>query len=61
MITITQESVNNSSIRAAPPEAVKEIGKVFPQLLQCMRDTSEGLHIMFSKLDISNGFWRLVM
>jgi hypothetical protein len=61
VITITQESVNDSIVRAALPEVVKEIGKVFPQLLQCMRDTSEGLHILFSKLGISNGFWRLVM
>ncbi len=58
MITIMQESVNNSTVLAAPPEAVKEIGKVFPRLLQYMRDTPEGLHILFSKLDISNGFWR---
>ncbi len=61
VITITQESVNNSTVLAAPPEAVKEIGKVFPWLLQYMRDTPEGLHILFSKLDISNGFWRLVV
>ncbi len=26
-----------------------------------MRDTPDGLYILFSKLDISNGFWRLVM
>jgi hypothetical protein len=60
MITMTQESVNDSTILAALPEAVKEIRKVFPRLLQYMRDTSEGLHILFSKLDISNGFWHLV-
>ncbi len=61
MITITQESMNNSNVRAAPPEAVKEIGKVFPQLLQYMQDAPEGLHILFSKLDISDGFWHLVV
>ncbi len=26
-----------------------------------MHDTPEGLHILFSKLDISDGFWRLVV
>ena len=26
-----------------------------------MRDTPEGLHILFSKLDISDGFWRLIV
>ncbi len=61
MITITQQSVNNSTVRAAPPEAVKQIRKVFPWLLQYMRDTPEALHILFSKLDISNGFWHLVV
>ncbi len=40
---------------------VKEIGKVFPRLLQYMRDMPEGLHILFSKLDISNKFWHLVV
>jgi hypothetical protein len=61
MITITQESVNNSTILAVPPEAVKEMGNVFPRLLQYMRDTPEGPHILFIKLDISDGFWRLVV
>jgi hypothetical protein len=26
-----------------------------------MHDTPPGLHILFSKLDISNGFWRLIV
>jgi hypothetical protein len=53
--------VNESTVLTAPSKAVKEIGKVFPRLLQYMRDTPEGLHILFSKLDISNRFWRLVV
>ncbi len=53
--------MNDSTVLNAPSEAVKEIGKVFPRLLQYMRDTPEGLHILFSKLDISDGFWRLVV
>jgi hypothetical protein len=61
VVTITQESVNASTILTAQSEAVKEIGKVFPRLLQYMQDTPDGLHILFSKLDISNGFWRLVV
>jgi hypothetical protein len=54
VITIMQESINDSTVIAAPPEAVKEIGRVLPRLLHYMRDTPEGLHILFSKLDISN-------
>ncbi len=61
VIMIMQESMNNSTVLAALPEVVKEIGKVFPWLLQYMQDTPEGLHILFSKLDISNGFWHLVV
>ncbi len=49
------------TVFTAPSEAVKEIGKVFPRLLQYMRDTPDGLHILFSKLNISDGFWRLVV
>jgi hypothetical protein len=61
VVTIMQESVNESTILKAPSEAVKEIGKVFPHLLQYMLNTPEGLHILFSKLDISDGFWCLVV
>ena len=30
-------------------------------MLQYMRDTPAGLHILFSKLDISDGFWWLIV
>jgi hypothetical protein len=40
---------------------VREIGKVLPRLLTYMRDTPAGLHILMSKLDISDGFWRLIV
>ncbi len=58
---VTQASVNDSTVLRAPSVAMKQIGKVFPHLLQYMRDTPEGLHILFLKLDISNGFWHLVV
>jgi hypothetical protein len=61
MVTVTQASVNDTTILNAPSVPVKEIRNVLPRLLQCMRDTPRGLHILFSKLDISNGFWRLVV
>ncbi len=34
---------------------------MLPRLLHYMRDTPQGLHILFCKLDISDGFWRLVI
>ncbi len=61
VVTVTQESVNDSTVLNAPSEAVKEIEKLFPHLLQYMCNTPEGLHILFSKLDISDEFWHLVV
>ena len=61
VITATQESVNDTTSLTAPSTPVKEIGKVLPRLLQYMRDTPRGVHILFTKLDISDGFWRLVI
>ena len=61
VVTITQKSVNETTVLTAPAIPVKEIGKVLPRLLQYMRDTPKGLHILFSKLDISDGFWQLVI
>jgi hypothetical protein len=61
VVTITQKSVNETTVLTAPTIPVKEIGKVLPRLLQYMRDTPTGLHILFSKLDISDGFWRLTI
>ena len=52
VITVTQHSVNNTTVLTAPSVPVKEIGKLLPRLLQYMRDTPVGLHILFSKLDI---------
>jgi hypothetical protein len=61
VVLISQERVNDSTLLTAPSTLVKEIGKVLPRLLQYMRDTPAGLHILFCKLDISNGFWHLVV
>ena len=61
IITIMQDSVNNTTALQAPSELVKEIGKVLLRLLHYMRDTPGGHHILFCKLDIRDGFWRLVV
>jgi hypothetical protein len=60
VVTVTQKNVNDNTFLTAPTIPVKEIGKVLPRLLQYMRETPPGLHILFCKLDISNGFWHLV-
>jgi hypothetical protein len=61
LITITHKSVNELTVLQAPSQSVKEIRKVLPRLLQYMHDTPPGLHILFSKLDISDGLWRLIV
>jgi hypothetical protein len=61
VVTVVQASVNDTTVLTAPSVPVKEIGKVLPRLLNYMRDTPEGLYILFSKLNISDGFWRLIV
>ena len=56
VVTAVQASVNYTTLFTAPTIPVKEIGKVLPRLLHYMRDTPMGLHILFSKLVISDGF-----
>ncbi len=56
-----QASVNDTTALQAPKNAVRKIGKVLPHLLTYMRDTPAGLHVLMLKLDISDGFWRLIV
>jgi hypothetical protein len=58
---VTQESVNSTTVLTALSIPVKEIEKLLPQLPHYMRDTPQGLHILFCKLDISDSIWRLVI
>ncbi len=59
--TAIQGSVNDTTVIEAPSIPVKEIGKVLHRLLHFMKITRAGKWILFSKLDISDGFWRLVV
>jgi hypothetical protein len=45
IVTITQESINDTTVLQAPSALVKEIGRVLPRLLHYMQDTPAGLHI----------------
>ncbi len=56
IVTVTQESVSSTTVLMAPSIPVKEIGKMLPRLLYYMRNTPRGLHILFCKLDVSDGF-----
>jgi hypothetical protein len=58
---VLQESVNDTSERLAPSHPVKELGKVLPRLFEFMASTPEAEEIRFSKIDLSDGFWRMVV
>jgi hypothetical protein len=58
---ILQESVNDSTIRLAPDEPVKELGNVLPRLLDFMMTVPAEEHIHFQKVDLADGYWRMIV
>jgi hypothetical protein len=58
---ILQASVNDATVRLAPEEPVKELGKVLPRLLDFMATVPMEEHIHFSNMDLVDGYWRMVV
>jgi hypothetical protein len=58
---LLQEAVNDTTECNAPPEGVKAIGQVMPRLFQFMADTPADKVVDFSKIDLSNGFCRMIV
>jgi hypothetical protein len=56
-----QESVNDTTVRQAPEKPVKEIGYVPNRLLDFMRTVPPEEHIQFAKLDLADGYWRMLV
>jgi hypothetical protein len=56
-----QLSVNDTTARQAPEGPVKELGNVLPRLLDSMATVPPEEHIHFSKLDLANGYWRMIV
>jgi hypothetical protein len=56
---VIQKSINDTTTRLAPVEPVQEIGKVLPRLFHFMAATPADQEIRLSKVDLSDGFWRL--
>ena len=53
-------SVNESSTPLAPPEALDQMGEALPRLIEALALAPEdGGAVVFAKLDIKDGFWRL--
>ena len=54
-------SVNEASKECAPMEAMNQIGQVLPRIIEAMAHApTENGSILMSKLDIKDGFWRMV-
>jgi hypothetical protein len=58
---LLQEAVNDTTVPLAPRRPVREIGKVLPRVLEFMASREEGQDILLSKVDLSDGFWRIIV
>ena len=56
---ILQPSVNASTTALSPRPPVQELGKVLPRIFDFMAAVAPEESIMFSKIDLSDGFWRI--
>ena len=53
-------SVNEATTPLAPPEALDQMGEALPRLIEALANAPEdGGAVVFAKLDIKDGFWRL--
>jgi hypothetical protein len=57
---LLQEAVNNTTVPLAPRRPIWEIGKVLPRVFKFMASRPEGQTIILSKVDLSDGFWRII-
>ena len=56
------KSVNDDTIKMAPQESMNQLGKTLKRIIAALADCQEADRtMMFSKLDIKDGFWRLVV
>ena len=54
-------AVNDTTLRQSPEYPVKELGRVLPRIFRFMADVPAEETIMFSKIDLSDGFWRMLV
>jgi hypothetical protein len=58
---VVQESINDTTKKLAPQGPVREIGQVLPRIFHFMATTPADQEIRWSKVDLSDGFWRLIV
>jgi hypothetical protein len=58
---IVQQSVNDSTTHLPPTESIQELGRVLPRVLDFMTEVPAEEKILFSKIDLSDCFWRTIV
>ena len=58
---IIQQAVNATTAQTSHPSALSYLGSTLPRILKFIAHAPEDLPIYFSKYDISDGFWRMVV
>jgi len=55
-------SVNNNTVITAPQHSMRQLGQVLPRLIESVAHApTANDHIMFSTLDIHNGYWKILV
>ena len=58
---VLRKCVNETTERLAPEEAVKRIGKLLPALFKYLAMAAPDAPVLFSKIDLADGFWRMTV
>jgi hypothetical protein len=58
---VLHDSADDTTVRMAPEKPVKELGNVLSPLLRFMQEVPAEEHILFSKIDLADGYWRMVV
>ncbi len=54
-------SVNETTVPAEDQDPVQKLGRAVPELLRFMHDVDCTWEIMWQKIDLSDGFWRMIV
>jgi hypothetical protein len=54
-------SVNETTVATAPSLPVRLIGKILSELMEFMATAPDDADVLFSKIDLSDGFWRMIV
>jgi hypothetical protein len=58
---ILQEAVNGATVPLAPKKPIREIGKKLPRWFEFIANAPAGQEILPSKVDLSDGFWQIIV